>query len=1696
MKKLLAVTIIFLLGLNSYASHIPGGNLTYQCTGNPNEYLVTMTLFVSCPSSLGTQYTVTTSNTCGLTNPTITLPQLGTEQEVSQICAAQQNQSDCPPGTGGIPGVMMYTYQALVTLPAGCNTWTFAFSLCCRDASTNTNGGTGNTMYFQTTMNSVTAPCDASPYVTAQPIPYVCAGQPQTYCPGAIDPDGDSLYYSLVNPMGANAVAITHPAPYSPTAPLQNFTLDPLTGCITFNQPTTGNFVVTYLIEAFDANGNLTGSIMHDFQFEVINCSNTTPAPPAGGVALISGNAVQTGPNTIELCEGATVCFSMTFTDPDVLDSLTIDTGTSNIFTALPGAIINVTGANPFTIDVCWTVPAGSPTQINATVTVTDGACPIEGTATQVATFNVITSTVAYSDTTICGNQTAQLSANGGSVFNWSVIAGPPMVVGTNFSCNPCANPVASPTATTTYEVVSNLSGGCDNKDTITVTVVPDFTATAFGDTLLCDYLTQQLGVNVNPAGAYNYQWIPPATLNNANIANPIASPTETTTYNVYVTSPLGCAKIDSATIIVNPPPSVTLVPGDTAICAGDGIQFDVSLTALDENFDPMDPSLFATNVGTTVGPPCVPFMGDALNFTAANRELSTQPMAVGSCTSIDFCIWIANSQSSVLGTGCENADPTENVELSYSINGGATWINITTYMSNDWDAGGPYANAWQCFSVPIPAGALTANTMFKWEQVGPYGATIDNWALDNISISCGGNTNYTYSWNPATGLSNPNINNPVATPATTTTYTVTLTDSTGCSVDRFQTITVAPAFTLALSQSAATTCKLEPVQLNATVNPAGPGYSYLWTPANFLDSDTIPNPLATITAAGTHTYVCTVTGPGGCVRVDSITITVAPAIVPDINILNNDTTIDCGDSVHINLDLGGGVPAVCGPAANNTCTGPTTQSTVGNGTTNIATNPTPYNGGARDGRIQMIYTAAELNAMGFVGGKITEIGFNVTQMGNGGYTGLTVSMMCTPQSDFTGSTTFLTGATQVYTVGATPASYTPVLGWNTHVLNTAYEWDGSSNLLVDVCFDNTGWGGSHRVSQTATPVARTIYATAFGAGSNGCTLTNATAAAQINRPDIRLTHCPTIPDPNDYSFSWVPNSNILTDTSQNPSLFPQQPTTYYVTVTDTAGGCTDTDSIEVTVICGTCYPPLPTPTNPTCKDGSDGKIVIDPVFVIGSEVQDFVWTDSITGAILQTTTGVTAGQDSLTGLPAGAYTITMTDSSGCTADTTVWLYEPDSVEITALTPDDIVCIGGNMPISASAIGGNGAPYALNWTDLSNNNPIPGNGPHNVSPTVSPTCYSVYALDPMGCTSDTQQVCISLYPNLIASTTNDSIYICPGASTNIDMNAIGGSGVGYNYDWYENNALIGNGASINVTPTNTPTHYIGVATDNCTTPSDSVNIYVFWYDLPTPSFVRNKPDSCYPITIEFTNTSTPANLIGSSSWYISDGSTINGDPVNHTFNTPVCQDVTLTVTTIDGCVVDTTYPSFVCPHDYPDANFYMTPPITDVLNTDIEFTNLSTTLPLTYLWEFNSGISPDTSTETHPTKVYPNEEPGTYEVVLTVTNQNGCQDTARGTVIINGIYLFYVPNTFTPDGDGVNEVFRPYGEGIDFSMYTMLIFDRWGELIYETANPERGWDGTYKGKQVPIGTYIWKIVAKEEYSTIIHDNFGHVNVIK
>jgi gliding motility-associated-like protein len=1678
MKKAFLIIVVLLTSFGSFASHIPGGNISYQCTGNPNEYLITFTSFVSCPSSLGTAATVQANNTCGFPSQAIALTS-PPGVEVSQICPAQQSQSDCPPGTGGIPGVLMYTYTGLVTLGGPCDTWTFSFELCCRDASANMSGTTGNSFYVQSTMNSVTASCDGSPYVTAQPIPYVCAGQQQTYCPGAIDPDGDSLYYALVNPLGAAAAPIIHLAGYTPTAPLTGLVMDPVTGCITFNEPSIGNFVVTYLIEAYDGNGNVTGSIIHDFQFEVINnvnCQPPTPAPT--GVSNPTGSGIVLNGNTVEICEGQSFCFDITFTDLDTLDILQLDSSNTNIFTTMPGVIVTQTGANPTTFNICWTVPVGASPNTQASIGVTDGSCPIENLASFPLVINVINSTVVNNPIVICGTQTAQLSAAGGSVFTWYYTAtGLQVPVGPEFSCNPCSNPVATPSAmgTTQYYVVSDLSVGCNPSDSTSVTVVPDFTPTAYGDTLLCDFLPHQIGMNVNPGGAgYNTVWTPGATLNNPVSMTPIANATETTTYTGIVTSPLGCTKIDSVTIIVNPPPSVTLVPGDTTICQGQTLQFDVSLTAIEDDFTgAFDPAVWNTVSGASVGTPCVPFNGDAMNFDAATRELITNTANVASCTSIDFCMWVANDV--LLGAApCENADAGEDIELSYSTSGpGGPWVSIQIIPTGDWDAAGPYANSWQCFSIPIPAGALTANTTFKWGQIGTYGGTIDNWSIDDIAISCGGNTNYTYGWSPATDLSNDTINNPVFTGTTigSTLYTVTLTDSGGCSVDRTQTITVAPSFTIALSQSAANTCLFDPVQLDVTVNPGGAGYTYLWTPSTFLDSDSIANPLATITTPGTHTYIVTVTGPGGCMKTDSITVVISNSIAPTFTLTAADSMIFCGQQTLFTitpdtLAVAGAIDDFNGAVIN-----PASWCSVINGSVN--TNCGSVTGSALhfDGST----TPREAITIPMNVTSCTSIEFSLF-MGNAASGGAPCE-----NAD---------GGEDVELWYSTVGCAGP---WILIQLFDSDDWDAAGPY-------NNAW---QNFSIAIPPGAQTP-ATYFKWDQG--TFSACAGCDNWSIDDIAIT-CPSTST--NYNYSWTPSTSLDNDTLQNPTASPSSTTTYIVTVTDPNGGCTSTDSVTLYVECGTCYPVAPTVTNVTCKDGTDGMISVVPNFVFASEVQTLTWTDSISGAVLQVTPNLTAGMtDTLFNLSAGAYTISMQDTSGCVADTTIWITEPDSVIISSITSNNTICIGGSINLDATATDGNGGPYTFTWTDLNTGTNIPGPNPISVSPTDTLTCYSVFATDALGCISSPDTVCISLFDSItavpvIAGPIVDTLELCSGDNGGLGMTASGGNGGPYTFEWWESGNLISTNQFETVTPTSNLTTYTGYAYDNCGSPRGVVTIYLVWYGIVIPDIIRSRPDTCYPYSVIFTDASTPSNLVDNNltQWSISNGGSGTGSSVTGTFDTPFCQDVTLNITTIDGCFADTTFEDYVCPWDYPNADFYMSPSVTDLLNTEIEFTNLSTGIDLTYLWNFNSGLNPDSSTVVHPTFVFPSNVPGTYPVLLTVTSnpynsQYGCVSTHVETLVINPTYLFYVPNSFTPGGDGLNDVFRAYGDGVDTDNFRMTIFDRWGEKIFSSEDITIGWDGTYKGTPVPNGVYIWRIDTKELNQNKYHENYGNVTIVK
>jgi trimeric autotransporter adhesin len=146
-------------------------------------------------------------------------------------------------------------------------------------------------------------------------------------------------------------------------------------------------------------------------------------------------------------------------------------------------------------------------------------------------------------------------------------------------------------------------------------------------------------------------------------------------------------------------------------------------------------------------------------------------------------------------------------------------------------------------------------------------------------------------------------------------------------------------------------------------------------------------------------------------------------------------------------------------------------------------------------------------------------------------------------------------------------------------------------------------------------------------------------------------------------------------------------------------------------------------------------------------------------------------------------------------------------------------------------------------------------------------------------------------------------------------------------------------------------------------------------------------------------------------------------------------------------------------------------------------------------------VSDFVSTETNPTYTYPNNGEGQYVVTLVATSPLGCTDTATTIIQVYEELLFYVPNTFTPDNDNYNPVFLPiFTSGFDPYDYNLMIFNRWGEVIFESNNHEVGWKGSY-GKNGEIemvqdGVYTWKIEFKVTRWDERRRAIGHVNLIR
>ncbi|MNY25626.1 hypothetical protein D3C86_1594220 [compost metagenome] len=125
------------------------------------------------------------------------------------------------------------------------------------------------------------------------------------------------------------------------------------------------------------------------------------------------------------------------------------------------------------------------------------------------------------------------------------------------------------------------------------------------------------------------------------------------------------------------------------------------------------------------------------------------------------------------------------------------------------------------------------------------------------------------------------------------------------------------------------------------------------------------------------------------------------------------------------------------------------------------------------------------------------------------------------------------------------------------------------------------------------------------------------------------------------------------------------------------------------------------------------------------------------------------------------------------------------------------------------------------------------------------------------------------------------------------------------------------------------------------------------------------------------------------------------------------------------------------------------------------------------------------------------ENPGNYIITLIANNSSNCPDSAKLTVTLQEELVFYIPNTFTPDGDEFNNTFLPvFTSGFDPFNYSLTIYNRWGETLFESLDPSQGWDGTYNGELCKGDIYNWAIRFKSSSSDKKITKTGHIQILE
>ena len=1257
---------------------------------------------------------------------------------------------------------------------------------------------------------------------------------------------------------------------------------------------------------------------------------------------------------------------------------------------------------------------------------------------------------VNANNATICAGQSATLTATGASTYSWS-------------TGSTASSIVVSPSSTTSYTVGGSNIGTCIQSNrvvTVTVNNAPTANAGAPKD-LTCSATATVL----SGSGGGSYSWSGPGILSGGNTASPTVN--QPGTYTLVVTTS-GCPSLPAVVTVSQntTPPSVTSSGGQLT-CSVTSTTAVASTTTSPVSYNWSGPGIVSggTSSSPTVNQPgtynyTVTNTGNGCSATGSQLitqnitppSVSSSASAVLNCTLTNVNTIASTTTSPVSyawsGPGVVSGGST----ASATVNQPGTYNYTVTNTSNGCRTSGTQAVT-QDITQPTVSSSASAVLTCTLTSVNAIASTTT--------------TPVTYNWSGPGVVSG-------ATTATVTvnqpgTYNYTVTASNGCTRTGTQAVTQNTATPSVTSSAGVLNCTLTTVSAVASTTTTPVTYS--WAGPGVVSGGSTST--VSVNQPGTYNY--TVSASNGCFTTGSQAVT-QNTTAPTLSMPGSQTITCAAPSVTLaaSANPSNSTPVWTGGVSSGVNSYTATASSANTYTLTITD---PANGCTRAGTVQVVPNAGFPSVLASNTNSIscnvssaqvvattttTPVSYSWSGPGiTGGATTATASVNAGGQYTVVVTNT-ISLCSSTITIGV-PSSTTPVTPSITAtgsitcssptvalngapLSNVTYTWTGSgitSNPNLQNVIVNSG--GSYVLSVTTT--------------SNGCVGSQTvTVATNTTAPSVSLsttsytTTCaiPTatfsaVANPaagTTYSWTVPPTGSLSSYTVANPVAAGAG--TYTVSVTNTVNGCSTSASTQGTVqVTADSGLPSATISQSTASLTCNTSMQTATVTTNPSANITFTWSPAPASGLNAAVATFTA---------PGTYTCAFINTvNSCPGSTQITIVTNTTAPVVTVTPGaTLTCNTTSATLNSNVTPSSGMTYS--WAGPGITGPSGGS---SVSVNGAGT-YTLTALNAAnGCSATaTSSVISNTTPPTLSVTPTSTVITC--ATPTLNLNAATNSTVIPVWNTPTGNAY-------NPVVAVSAGDYTVTVTDPVSGCVSTLTLSVSGSTVaPALSVSANASIACGASSAQLSAT---AGTGVSYSWSGPAGGIVSGSNTASP-SVSVTGTYTVLITNAYGC--SSTATVAVTQNSITAA--FTADPTSGVIPLDVNTTNQSTGSGLSYSWNFGNGSS---STATNPSTSYPNS--GTYTITLIATSGN-CTDTASVVIVVEDNLSLEIPNVFTPNGDGVNDLFTIKSSGI--KEISLEIFNRWGEKLYEFTGVKAAWDGmTPLGAKVPDATYFYFVKA-------------------